>query len=62
MIKGVRITADCIGCTACEQVCPQVFKVVNKKSSVLPGADLVKYESEIKLAAEGCPVEAIKHF
>jgi len=60
LIKNVRITSDCIGCTACEHVCSQVFKIVNKKSTVLPGADFMKFEKEIRIAAEGCPVEAIK--
>lgn len=61
MIKKVWITDDCIGCMACEQNCPGVFKVIGNKSTILPGADLSNNEACIKQAAMGCPVEAIKY-
>ncbi len=61
MVKKVYITDDCIACMACEQTCPDVFKVVGPKSTILQTADFVKSEACIKQAAMGCPVEAIKY-
>jgi ferredoxin len=61
MIKKVYITDDCIACTACEFSCPEVFKIIGKKSSILPAADFIKNEACIQKAALGCPVNAIKY-
>jgi len=56
-----NINDDCIACAACEGVCPEVFRVVEDKSTVI----LNPVPEELKkcaLAAEdGCPVEAISH-
>jgi ferredoxin len=61
MINKINITDDCIACTACEFTCPEVFKVVGKKSSILPAANFEKNEACIQKAAMGCPVNAIKY-
>lgn len=51
----------CIGCAACEGICPDVFEMsdddlaVVKVDEVPPAA-----EADCKEAAEQCPVEAIK--
>jgi len=58
----VKIDPDlCIGCTACADTCPAVFKMVEDKAVVIP--DDVP-ESEAKAcqeAVEMCPTEAIKY-
>ncbi len=59
-IKKVWITDDCIACGNCESVCPEVFEVLDK-STVKEKADFSTHESEIKEAAEECPVQAIKY-
>ena len=57
-IKSVKIEEGCIACGSCESICPEVFKV-EEVSSVLPGADLQKYESQIEEAAAACPAGVI---
>ncbi len=47
-------TAKCIGCGACEAVCPQGFELIDGKSHVKdPMAPCIDQ------AIEGCPVDAI---
>jgi|TARA_B100001971_G_C18129466_1_gene504002 ferredoxin len=48
----------CIGCGACEAVCPEVFEMGDDmKAHVKAGADASK--PCIKEAIEGCPVDSI---
>ena len=47
----------CIGCGACESVCPSVFEMKGGKSYVKAGAD--EKAACVKEAKEGCPVQAI---
>ena len=47
----------CIGCGACEAVCPEVFEMKDGKAYVKSGADTSV--SCVKEATEGCPVDAI---
>jgi len=49
---------ECTMCGACEAVCDAVFEVP-EKLVVKTGVDYSKFESEIKEAAEGCPVATI---
>ncbi len=58
-ISKVWIEEDCISCGACEAACPDVFEVKDI-SEVKEGINYNDYETEIKEAAEGCPVEVIK--
>jgi len=45
----------CIGCGACESVCPEGFKIINQK------AEIKNSEAKcIKEAISICPVNAIK--
>ena len=55
-----RVDKDtCIGSGNCEATCPNVFKVVDGKSTVrrnpVPGEE----ESCVREAVDGCPVGAI---
>jgi ferredoxin len=58
-IKKVWVDEGCITCGLCEEIAGEVFEV-NETSEVKKGADFAANESEIKEAAEGCPVEVIK--
>jgi ferredoxin len=49
----------CIGCGACEGICPEVFKLTDGKSSVIEMADYSAYKEKIDQAIEACPVQAI---
>lgn len=47
----------CIGCGACEAICPEVFKLKEDGK-----ADAISQDTKgcAKSAEEGCPVQAIK--
>jgi ferredoxin len=45
----------CIGCGACEAVCPQVFKLKNEKAEVKAQKNLPCVQDAI----ESCPTNAI---
>lgn len=59
-ITKVWIIEGCIVCGLCESICPEVFKVEDT-AMVIEGADFLKYENEIKEAANECPTEVIKY-
>ncbi len=60
----MKFTVDqelCIGCEACNGICPEVFEFPNDKSQVkLDPVPAALQESALK-AEKGCPVEAISH-
>jgi ferredoxin len=58
-ITKVVIEDGCIVCDACQDVCPDVFKVGDDSCEVL-NVDFEDFEDEIEEAAESCPVEVIK--
>ena len=60
-IKRVWIEEGCINCGVAEDICPEVFKVVDITNTVLEGVDLSLYEDKIKIASEQCPIEIIKY-
>jgi ferredoxin len=60
-ISKVWIEEGCIVCDACEDVCPDVFKVTEDSCEVLTGVEYSEFEDEIIEAAEACPVEVIKY-
>lgn len=60
-ISKVWIEEGCIVCDACEDVCPEVFKVTEDSCDVLTGVDFNEFEDQIVEAAESCPVEVIKY-
>lgn len=59
-ITKVWIEDGCIACGACEEACPEVFKV-NDIAYVNQDADYSNYEESIKDASEICPLEIIKY-
>jgi ferredoxin len=58
-ITKVWVEEDCIACSVCEDLCPDVF-FVEDMSNVKEDADLSKNEDLIREAADSCPVEVIK--
>ncbi len=58
-ITKVWVEDGCTSCGLCEGTAPEVFEI-DDVSDVIKGADYSKYESEIKEAAEECPVEVIQ--
>lgn len=58
-ITKVWVEEGCTSCGLCEGTAPEVFEI-DDVSEVIEGADVSKYEDEIKEAAEDCPVEVIK--
>ena len=59
-IKRVWIEDGCISCSNAENICPEVFKVVDS-NTVIKGADLSSFEAKIKEAAKDCPVNVIMY-
>lgn len=59
-IKKVYIEPGCISCGTCESVCPAVFRVTDV-AHVLENAPINEHASEIREAAEICPVSVIKY-
>ena len=49
----------CSGCGLCVDSCPEVFEMENDTAGVKNKNVTVDLESEVKEAAENCPVEAI---
>lgn len=54
------VTSDCIGCGACEEICPQVFRI-NSYEIAEAYRNPVPQDAEesTKEAAKSCPVAAI---
>ena len=50
---------ECIGCGACESVCPDVFYMEEEKALLKEGADLEANKDCIEEAKTSCPVECI---
>ncbi|MCH7494189.1 ferredoxin [bacterium] len=58
-LKKVWIEPGCIVCNACEEICPEVFEVLEDNCIVVDDADL-ELVKDILDAADACPVEVIK--
>lgn len=60
----MKVTVDkgaCIGCGACEAVCPEVFRLGSDGlSEVIVSIISPDLESSVREAAEACPVSAIQ--
>lgn len=59
-ISKVWIEEGCTACGLCQDTCPEVF-VVEDQARVIEGVNYSDFESQIKEAAESCPVEVIKY-
>lgn len=57
-ITKVEIEEGCTACGLCEELCPDVFEMVDE-AEVKEGADFSAHEECIIEAAESCPVEVI---
>ncbi len=54
------VEADlCIGCSACEDACPAVFKMEGDKAIVIADPVPADAEESCNEALETCPVDAI---
>ncbi len=51
----------CIGCGACEDTCPEVFKLVDGTSTVILDPVPAEYQSACEDAEFACPATAISH-
>jgi len=49
----------CIGCTLCESICPEVFRMEGDKAFAFVAVVLPQVEESCRKAAEDCPVTAI---
>jgi len=50
----------CVGCGACPEICPDVFKMEDDGLAVAYKSPVPsEFEEAVKEAAEGCPTEAI---
>lgn len=56
----VKVDEDaCIGASACEDTCPEVFEVVDGVSTVKVAEVPPELEDRVREAVDGCPVSAI---
>ena len=62
-ITRVWVEDGCIACGMSEINCPEVFKIDEERNvaTVKKDIDFASFESKIKQAAMGCPVEVIKY-
>ena len=51
----------CIGCGACEEICPEVFELIDDKSQVKLNPVPEELQENALDAENGCPVDAISH-
>jgi len=59
-IASVTIEEGCTACALCEQICPEVFEMVEDVAKVKAGVDFNANEEKVKEAADSCPVTVIK--
>ncbi len=58
-IIKVWIEEGCTSCGLCTEICPEVF-YLDGEAKVVEDIDYSMYETQIKEAADSCPVEIIK--
>ena len=59
-MKNVTIKPGCTTCGLCEFLAPEVFEVTDV-SHVKKDVDIERNASQIKEAAQGCPVQVITY-
>jgi ferredoxin len=56
----IRVDEEtCIGCGACESVCPDVFYLEEEKAKIKSDVDYEAFKDAIQEAVTSCPVECI---
>ncbi len=60
-MKVVVNQNNCIGCGACESICPEVFQINDEglSSVIAKEEDFTNHEEEIRDAVDSCPTSAI---
>ena len=58
-VVKVWIDEGCITCDACENICPEVFKVEDDSCVIVDGVNPSEWGDDIIEAAEACPVDVI---
>ena len=61
-MKVVINQGNCIGCGACESICPEMFQINDEGFSTVIGKeeDFTNHEEEIRDAVDSCPTGAIE--
>ena len=61
-MKVVVNQSNCIGCGACESICPEMFQINDEGFSTVIGKeeDFTNHEEEIRDAVDSCPTGAIE--
>ena len=61
-MKVVVNQNNCIGCGACEGICPEIFQINDEGLSSVIGKeeDFPNYKDEIRDAVDSCPTSAIE--
>ena len=58
-MKAIVDEETCTGCGLCEQICPEVFELVDDVAKVKIDPVPAGQEDSCREAADACPVEAI---
>lgn len=58
-MKVKVIDEDCAGCGPCEDICPEVFEVVDSVAKVKVDVVPPELQEAAREAADSCPAEAI---
>jgi ferredoxin len=54
-----RVTEDCIACSRCVEICPEVFEMGEDMAHVKVDEVPKEYEDAVQEAADECPTSAI---
>ena len=55
----VEVTADCVACERCIEICPEVFEMGDEIAEVIVDEVPPEHEDAVREAAAECPSEAI---
>ena len=59
-MKVIVDAETCIGCSACEGICPEVFEMTDDDKAIVKVEEIpAELEDACREAADACPVEAI---
>jgi len=60
MAEKIKIKEECIGCGACQAMCPAVFELDGEKAKVKKEINIEENQECITQAIASCPVSAIE--